>query len=170
MKLEYLGFAGLAVLLVGGLLFAKFTGAERVGPLPAASQVIVAGTVVIEDAWVAETIGAQIRTAAYFTITNTSGVDERLVGISTPVASMAHLHRTQTENNVSTMQSTDALILPAGGSVRLAPGGLHIMILGLNGPLQAGESVPLTLSFLEAGEVNFEAPVRSRAEMMEAGQ
>jgi periplasmic copper chaperone A len=46
----------------------------------------------------------------------------------------------------------DGLTLPPGKSITLAPGGYHIMLMGLTAPLKSGEKVPVTLTFEKAGE------------------
>jgi copper(I)-binding protein len=51
------------------------------------------------------------------------------------------------------MREVDAIPVPARGAVTLRPGGLHLMLIGLTRPLAAGETVPVTLRFERAGEV-----------------
>jgi hypothetical protein len=53
-----------------------------------------------------------------------------------------------------------AIDIPGGASLDLHPGGYHILLLGLERPLEKGEKVPFTLSFLEAGTVEIEAEVK----------
>ncbi len=62
---------------------------------------------------------------------------------------------------VMKMRQLDMLAVKAGETVKLAPGGLHIMLIRLKEPLREGMSVPLTLVFEKAGEVSVEAPVRA---------
>jgi len=52
---------------------------------------------------------------------------------------------------VMKMPRLDGLAIPAGQPVTLKPGGEHIMLMGLNGPLREGQSFPLTLTFEKAG-------------------
>jgi periplasmic copper chaperone A len=59
------------------------------------------------------------------------------------------------------MREVDAIDVPAGGKVKLEPGGLHIMLVGLKAPLAAGSSFPLTLKFEKAGELKVEVKVES---------
>ena len=124
------------------------------------------GSLYIEGAWVAETIGPQRNSAAYLSIRNGSGGQERLMGVQTDVAQHISLHRTVTEDGLTRMESVDAMILQPGSVARLSPGGYHIMLMGLDGALVEGDMIGLTLEFLEAGDVSFEVPVMPRAAMM----
>lgn len=169
MRQEYIGFGVLAVLLIGGLLFAKMVGLGNQSPMQAELQVISFGPLTISSAWIAVPIAGQPRTSAYLTVHNSSAIDERLMGASSPVAASTHLHRTVTEDNISRMDGVDAVILPADGEIRFRPGAYHIMMMNVEGNLSAGDFVPLTLHFLEAGDVTFDVPVRARADMLDAG-
>lgn len=167
MKQEFFGFGLVVLALMGGLLLAKYSGSSEpafILPELGATQV---EDISITQAWVAETIGGQSRTAAYFSITNGSGGEESLMGASSSDAAHTSLHRTQTVDDISSMQAIDALTLQPGTVTQLAPGGLHVMIMGLDGPLEAGGSISLTLDFLEAGEVTFDVPVVARTMMMD---
>ena len=119
----------------------------------------------ISDAWARPTIGEGRVTAAYMTITNTSGEDDVLKGVKSPRAKRVELHRTQmTDDGVMQMRPIqDGLPLPAGGTAFLKPGGAHVMIMGLDGPLSEGEDLPLTLELEKAGIVEIMIPIRKRA-------
>jgi len=67
------------------------------------------------------------------------------------------------EGDVMKMREVEAIELPAGKTVELKPGGLHIMLMGLKAPLKAGSSVPLTLKFEKAGEVSVKLTVATQA-------
>ncbi len=166
MERRHIGFAILAVVLVGLAIFAILAVLPPAGNQEG-SRAVVAGQVVITDYWVAASIPGQMRSAAYLTIRNAADAEERLLGAATPAAGMTHLHRTVVEDGISRMGGVDAVILPPQGEVRFAPGGLHIMLMAMPEPFAEGETVPLTLSFLESGEITFDAPVRNRADMLE---
>ena len=107
------------------------------------------GAVEVSAAWARATPGKAENGAAYLTIESPSG--DRLTGASTPVAAKTELHAMKMEGGVMTMTPLDGIDLPAGQSVTLKPGGLHIMFVGLKQPLQPGQGVPLTLHFAKAG-------------------
>ena len=84
---------------------------------------------------------------AYLTIVNKGATDDRLVSASTPVAQKAEPHKTINENGVMKMRPVDAIEVKAGGEAVLKPGGLHLMLTGLNGPLKAGTRSSRPASF-----------------------
>ena len=108
------------------------------------------GSVEVRDAWARATPGKADIGAAYLTLE--SPTDDRLTGLSTPVASTAQVHTMTMEGGVMKMNRVAALDLPAGQPVKLEPGGMHIMLIGLTDKLRPGQSFPLTLSFEKAGK------------------
>lgn len=99
--------------------------------------------------------------AAYATIENRGGADDTLIEALSPVAERVEIHDMTMEGMVMKMRKLDALPVEAGETVTLAPGGKHIMLIGLHGPIEEGASVPLTLVFEKAGKVETEATVRA---------
>ncbi len=97
--------------------------------------------------------------AAYATISSAEG--DRLISVSTASAKTTQIHDTKMENGVAKMREIEGgLEIPAGHTVSLAPGGKHIMLMGLTGPLKEGEAISLTFTFEKAGEVVVTAPVK----------
>ncbi len=70
-----------------------------------------------------------------------------LVGAESPVAGVVEIHEMRMEGNTMRMRPISKLELPAGPAVELKPGGYHIMLMNLKGPLKKGESVPIRLKF-----------------------
>ena len=99
--------------------------------------------VTVKDAWIRATAPQQKTAAAYMQIT--SARDARLVEVRSPVAATLEVHETRVENNVSKMRPVTSFALPAGKTVELAPGGHHLMLVGIKEPIKEGQSVPLTL-------------------------
>lgn len=95
---------------------------------------------------------------AYLTI-HGGDVADRLVGVSSPRSSKVELHTMSMDGDVMQMREVDAIDVPAQGEVKLMPGGMHLMLLGLTAPLKAGEKVSLTLHFERAGNRTVEVPV-----------
>lgn len=107
--------------------------------------------------------------AAYVTLTGGAEPD-RLVGASSPRASMVQIHVIVESNGVAGMREVDGVDVPAGRTVVLAPGGTHLMLMGLDGPLVAGQSLPLTLEFERAGRIDVVAQVRPAGDPGSAGR
>jgi len=114
--------------------------------------------VVVTAAWARASILADRPGAAYLTVSSAAG--DRLIGVTTPAAANVVLHVTRTGvDGVARMTHVDALELPAGETVALAPGGAHLMLMGLRERLVEGATIRLTLRFERAGEVDVAAPV-----------
>ena len=107
------------------------------------------GQLEVSDAWARATPGKAENGVAYLTIRTPT--PDRLVSVSSPVAKKAELHTMEMAGMVMKMRPLAGLDIPAGQSVTLKPGGEHIMLMGLNGPLREGQSFPLTLTFEKAG-------------------
>lgn len=99
--------------------------------------------------------------AAYFVIRNTGMSDDRLTGVSSPMATEAQLHEHVGADGMMKMQQVDGMIIPAAGQVRFAPMGNHVMLLGLGDRtgLVDGGHFPLTLHFENAGDLDVEVQV-----------
>lgn len=98
----------------------------------------------IQDAWVRGMVAPQRATGAFMKITSPQGA--RLVAVSSPAARVAEVHEMVMQGDVMAMRAIEALELPAGKTVELKPGGHHLMLMGIDQPLKAGETVPLTLT------------------------
>ncbi len=98
--------------------------------------------------------------AGYLTLTN-PGAADRLLSASAPVSQTVELHTMSMDGTVMRMRQVDAIELPAGRTVELKPGGLHLMLMGLKAPLAAGSQFPLTLRFEKAGEVTVQVKVEA---------
>ena len=108
-----------------------------------------ADSVKVANAWVRAPVPGQKNAAAYVELTSASPA--ALVAAGSSAANRAEMHTMSTEGNVMRMRSVPRIDLPAGQTVKLAPGGLHIMLLELKQPLKVGDLVPLTLSVQPVG-------------------
>jgi copper(I)-binding protein len=126
----------------------------------AAAQI---GQIEVKDAWARATPGKAENGAAYLTIVTPAA--DKLVAVSSPAAKKTGLHTMTTEGGVMKMRPLDGLDVPANQPVTLKPGGVHIMLQGLNEPLQAGKSFPLTLTFEKAGQREVEVAVEKPGAM-----
>lgn len=117
------------------------------------------------NVWVRATMPGQQVGAAYLDLQSTT--DATLIKAESPIAQSVELHQMSMENGVMKMRMLEQLALPAGKTVKLAPGGNHLMLFGLKQPLLKGEQVALTLHFRYAdgkpGKLELNAPVKAVA-------
>jgi copper(I)-binding protein len=118
-------------------------GADRSGP-----------PVSVSDGWVRPMrSGPGSTTAGYLVIRNRGSLDDQLLSAHTDVAQSVEVHRTVVQGDVVRMRPVEHLAIPAGDSVKLEPGGLHLMLRDLRRTLAEGERVTLTLRFQRGGEL-----------------
>lgn len=125
---------------------------------------LVLGDIEISAAFARATLPNAPVGGAYMTITNTGGTADRLVSVASDVAEAVELHEMALVNDVMNMQPVEGgIALAPGESVTLAPGGLHVMFMGLGQPFVEGECVTITLTFETAGTTDICVPVVAAA-------
>ena len=119
----------------------------------------------VAGAWARPTIGQGTTSAAYMTIANKGDRGDMLKSARTPKAKAVELHQTtMTADGVMQMRKIEGAVpIEAGASLVLKPGGTHLMLLGLEDALRAGEELILTLEFVNAGAVDVVVPVSASA-------
>jgi copper(I)-binding protein len=130
------------------------------GVLIALSACASADPITVQDAWVRASPAMAQAGAAYMIIENHTAEDDQLLSAAADVAATVELHESAESGGMMTMTPVSAILVPANGQAELAPGGLHIMLIGLTRELVAGEEVTLTLTFEKAGVVTVTAPIR----------
>jgi copper(I)-binding protein len=106
----------------------------------------------VESAWSRPSPPGVTVAVGYLELVN-DGAADRLVRASSPRARTVEFHESTLDKGVERMRELPSVPLPARGRVRFAPGGLHLMLLGLTRPFVAGDAVPLVLEFEKAGRV-----------------
>jgi copper(I)-binding protein len=109
-----------------------------------------AQSVEVKDAWIRGTVAGQKATGAFMSLTARSPA--RLVAASSPAAGVVEIHSMKMESGVMKMFAVDGIDLPANRTVKLAPGGYHVMLMDLKRTLKAGERVPMRLTLELAGK------------------
>jgi len=127
-------------------------GAALLLPLGAAAHEFRAGELMIDHPWT-RAAGANGTGAGFLTIRNTGTQPDRLVSASSSIARRVELHTHIRDGEVMRMRQVADIPVPPGDSVVLRPGGLHIMLIGLNAAMPVGASIPLSLRFERAGAV-----------------
>lgn len=117
------------------------------------------GGVEVSDAW-ARPSPEGGASSVYFQLVNDGSRLDRLRGGETDLAQTVEMHQTSMQGDLAVMMPVAVVDVPAGESVTFAPGGYHMMLIGLTAPLEPGDIVPLTLFFERAGQVQIAVEVR----------
>jgi len=120
---------------------------------------VASAQVVVEAPWVRATVAQQPATGAFMRLT--AQRDLRLVGVRSAAAEHAEVHEMAMQGQTMRMRQIAALDLPKGRAVALAPGGYHLMLIGLKQPLRAGQTIALTLIFEDAAGKRSEQQVQA---------
>lgn len=140
-------------------MITKLRAIAALGALALSTAAAVAGDITITDAY-ARAASPAAKTGAAFLMIKNAGPDDRLVGASSPAAARVELHTHIEEDGVMKMRHVeDGFALPEDGMISMKRGGDHVMFMGLTGPFEQGATVPLTLVFETAGEMQIEVPV-----------
>ena len=122
------------------------------------------GDLVIAHPFARVTAATAMTGAGYMTVTNTGETDDVLFEVRADF-SRVMMHDTETVDDISRMIHLEILAIPAGETVTFAPGGKHVMFMGLQGdPFEEGETVLATLVFENAGEIEIEFNVEKMTE------
>jgi len=116
----------------------------------------------VQEPWARPTVQGQAVGGGYLRIVGGAAGD-KLVSASTEIAGRVEMHTMRMDGDVMRMRQVESIEIPAGKTVDLKPGGLHIMFMDLKTPLKTGASFPLTLRFEKAGEVKVEVKVQPAA-------
>lgn len=121
--------------------------------IPALAGDAKLGDLQVKSAWARATAPKAAAGGAFLDITNGGGTTDNLLSAESPVAKTVELHAHIHQGDVMRMVAVSNIEIQPGKTVSLAPGGLHIMLIGLHKPLTQGETFPLTLDFARAGKV-----------------
>jgi periplasmic copper chaperone A len=126
----------------------------------------LADSVKVDNAWARATAPGQPVAGAFMELAADS--DLTLVSASSPAAQRVELHTMAMDQGVMVMRQVKHIDLPKGHSVKLQPGGLHLMLIDLNTPLKAGQPTQVTLTVKnrkgKTSKVVVEVPVRAMAD------
>lgn len=117
-----------------------------------------------KDFYAFATIDGSNISAAFGTLSNTSEQPIALqkVIIKGKIKGVAELHQTTNDNGMMKMLPVDSIAIPAKQSIELAPGGLHIMLINLAKPLEAGKTIALKLAFDNGATLDLQVPIQAR--------
>ena len=139
--------------------------------LPAHAADVMAGTLKISAPWARATpTGASVG-GGYMTITNTGTTPDNLIGGSTAISSRFEVHEMTMDNGVMKMRPVSGGIeIKPGQTVKLEPGGYHVMFVGMKQQLKEGEHFKATLEFAKGGKVDVDFTVEGLGAMHGGGK
>ena len=140
--------------------------AEATATPEATSEPITIGDITINEPFARAALD---RGSVYFTVENTGTEDDALIGASSDIAGTVELHQTVTEGASTMMKPVDKIVVPAGETTTLKPGGLHVMMTELTRELKMDDTFSVTLEFEKAGSVDLEVTVTSYTEETMSG-
>lgn len=128
-----------------------------------AAQAQDSGTAIrLKHAWSRATPPRARVAVAYLSVTNMSGHADRLVSANSDRAMKVEIHEARMDGGVMRMRPVaGGIVIEPGETVTFQPGGLHLMLTGLQSPLRKDETLKLVLRFETAGEISVEVPVLS---------
>jgi len=121
-----------------------------------------AAEVTIRDGWI-RALPAGLPSGGYFTLHNAGTAEIVLTGASSPACGMLMLHKSDNKGGMSHMEDMAQVPVAAGGTLRFAPGGYHLMCMQAGPAIKPGNSVPVTLSFRDGSKVQARFAVRNAA-------
>lgn len=125
------------------LVFSEALGASPLKKVDIAEN----SAIKVSHAWVRAMPPGSMMTAAYLILENTSDKLLKVISVSSPQANDCSIHKTVIEKGFNRMREVKYLSIPAHQSVTLAPGGLHIMIMGMTKPLKKGSLFPIVITY-----------------------
>jgi len=131
--------------LVWGLVLAGVVSADP--------QPVRQGDITVSSRVVRASIPGSPNSAAYMVIANTGAAPDALIAARCACAATVDIHKTETMRGMSTMASAAPVVVPPHGQVVFQPGGYHLMLTGLKGPLRDGGLQAITLVFKRAGAI-----------------
>jgi copper(I)-binding protein len=126
--------------------------------------------IVVSGAYVRAVPPGQPNSAAFMTLTNTSGEDRALVAAESSIAAAVELHDHALEGGMARMRRVERIELAAGEAAALRPGGLHLMLIGISHQLEPGQEVGLSLIFDDGSRAALRLAVRKISLQQEPGE
>ena len=134
---------------------------HRPAPVLTLAAAITSALVSISDAWI-RALPASVPSGGYFTLHNDGSKPITLTGAESPACGMLMLHKSENNGGMSGMMDMAQVAVPAGGEVRFAPGGYHLMCTEAKA-LKPGTQVPVTLQFSDGAQMTAPFSVRNAA-------
>jgi periplasmic copper chaperone A len=167
-------FASLALIISAPALACEMHDAKAQISTPAVDLIktasmtmaepVILGDLTIEGYWVKAMLPGQPVAGGFLSVTNKGSADDKLVSATSPKSGRVELHEMAMKGDVMEMRALEGgIAIPAGATVELAPGGMHVMFFDVSETFKDGDMVPVTLTFEKAGTVELMVPVMAKA-------
>ena len=124
------------------------------------STQLFASPLIVEDLYIRATPPNSKNSAAFMVIKNADKKEIKLLAAGSKIADRVELHHHVMEDGLMKMRQVEEIIIKAGSSVTLQPGGYHVMFFNLKQPLKEGQSISLSLTFDNGEQLTVDAPVQ----------
>ncbi len=138
----------------------QFAYAGEFGPNESAAETFSNKSICVASPWAYESLGKLIG-AAYMVISVRDDVSDTLLGASSTAASKVEVHDIVMVDGNMNMTPAKNLTVSRESPLKMKPHGLHIMLMGLDKPLEPEMTIPLTLKFMHSGVIEVEVSVRN---------
>ena len=135
--------------------------ADAVGGVKSITPPQSRSTLAVADAWASVSPKGSKVAAGYFIVANGGIENDKLVSVTSPRAGKIELHEISVDGKVAKMRPlASGVDVPPGGSAMLQEDGIHVMFMNVDTPFTEGETIPVTLTFEKAGNVDITMKVR----------
>ena len=143
------------------LILFTFLSISRLAASEINYSTIVLDSIEITEGWIREAPKGKFATAGYLRITNSGKEERKLINVKADFAEISEFHLMEEEYGIMKMiPLEDGILIPAGSSVSLEPGGMHIMFMKLNTSLKLSEKQKINLTFENLGDISISMIVK----------
>ncbi|OAN13035.1 hypothetical protein A3K86_15320 [Photobacterium jeanii] len=116
--------------------------------------------VMVHDAYARATPPNAVNSAIFMHLMNNENKARQIINAQSDISKVVELHNHVMHDGMMQMRKVDSIDIPANGMVDLKPGGMHVMLLGLNQPLKEGMDLELTLTYANGETQLLSVPVK----------
>ena len=131
----------------------KLLGALALASTLVASAQAAVAPLTVAGAWSRPAVAGS-NGVGYMTLANAGKTADVLVRVESPLAARVEMHSSRMAGGVMSMRAETRVAVPAGGQAAFAPGGYHLMLIGLTRTVKAGDRIPATLTFASGARLS----------------
>jgi len=120
----------------------------------------IGDSIIVTEAWIKNLPPTVPMRAGYMKLKNVSTRSLRIIAVESDIFMHVDIHESVEKNGMMSMRPLPALPIPAGATVELAPGGIHLMMMGPKQTLKPGDQVSITLQFADDSKQTLQMTVK----------